>query len=145
MFVKIWSGRKVTFDSEEFLAVADALVRRNDRAFCRTAAGRAYYALYWKAHDKAVGGGVDLAALQKRLGTGSHDALSWAYLTKTNRLKKPDAAARRIGASLRKLHAHRIAADYKHTPTERIEEQAVVQLLIDDARSAIKDLGSVHW
>lgn len=132
------------FDSEEFLEVADSLVKRNDRAYCRTAAGRAYYAVYWKAYDKAVDGGVDIEALQKRIKTGSHDALSWAYLTKTNRHNKPDTAARRIGESLKRLHAHRVAADYKHTSAMRVEEQAPVQLLIDEARFALKDLRSVH-
>ena len=53
--------------------------------------------------------------------------------------------ARDVGRALKMLYANRIAADYHHAPVERVEEQAPVQLLINQARAALKELGSVHW
>jgi hypothetical protein len=133
------------FNADEFLDVAESLVKRNDRAFCRTATGRAYYALYWKALDKALAGGVDVGAVQRSMATGSHDALSWVYRNKLNRERKPDVKAQAIGQVLRELHANRISADYKHVPAEAVEEQGHVSALILRSRNAIKELGSVRW
>ena len=102
------------FDSNEFLEVADALVKHGGsesgrRAFRRTAAGRTYYALYWKALDKALAGGVNVEAGQRSTETGSHDALSWLYRNKLNRERKADVRAQAIGQVLRELHASRIS------------------------------------
>ena len=88
---------------------------------------------------------VNLPKLQKDMGTGSHDALSWVYITKNNRHNKPDEKAQEVGRVLRELHSNRIDADYKHDPAEDVEEPVHVSTLIARARNAIKDLSSVNW
>ena len=125
----------MTFDPEEFLVVADRVLRLTDdstseAARCRTAASRAYYAVYGtiraKMHQAA---GYDVF-----LGAGKHGTLA-------KRLKQQhgNTPLLRSAPYFQELLDHRETSDYKYDePMDQQTAEAAIlkaQSILDRIRT----------
>jgi uncharacterized protein (UPF0332 family) len=118
-------------DAHQFLAVAEELVAsaRNDptqpnaRAICRTAIGRAYYALFLLAREFVSGLGFETRSVPS------------IHVTLAESLQHSDVLSlKRIGETLDALRAQRTDADYemRNTAVETVAnaEGVVANLIV---------------